>query len=314
MKKSVSSSIYINSTKNGNSLLTANAQINKYGIFTSSAKYIFNGEQAAIPSFPAVEKNLQGKITRIQNNKVIRKTEQIQSIEDEMNVMKGGLADIFKSIMHLKDTNKKSGDTCTQYRVIDMAIAYDSTFCDSLNGKENAEAEIQSIISLVSDLYRQDGVCLKVEISYLEGFCDVFLDPYDEILKKNEGVQKVLDDFREYWNENRTDVNRTVAHLFTATRMQSSVLGTAYTGVACRKRWGYSVEEVTWSERIEKRAGLVAHELGHNMGADHVEDPGCAKFIMNSGVSDGSSGFHSSSVESIGNYIENITCMRIEAA
>ena len=288
-------------------------QIKSNSIFSSTATYVFNGEQTDLPSSPALEKKLHENRTIYEKNNAIRRTSQLPSTKDKWNIMKGGFNAIVKSIMHPSSVQRSSNDTCTEYRVIDMAIAYDSTYCNALNGKENAEAEIQSIISRVSNIYQRD-VCLKVKISYLEGFCDVSSDPYDEILKKNEDdIDGVLHDFKDYWNENKTDIDRTVAHLFTDVRMQSGTLGSAFLGTACRKRWGYGVEEVPWSKEKAKRAGVVAHELGHNMGADHVEDPGCAKFVMNSGVSDGSDGFHSASETSIGKYIGTTSCMRTES-
>ena len=233
---------------------------------------------------------------------------------NDFNILKGSLRAMFHSFLQPKSSLLVSNITCTEYSVIDMAVAYDSTYCNALKGKESAEAEIQSIISIVSDKYQQDGLCMKVKISYLEGYCDSDLDPYNDILNKNEGIQTALEDFTDYWNLYRTDVNRTVAHLFTAHPMSSQTVGIGYLEVACKKKYAYSVNEVTWSDSLDLRAGLVAHELGHNMGAEHVESTGCAKHIMESTINDGKSGFRDISRASIGSYTEKVTCMRTEPA
>jgi len=300
----------INGTNHNDLLNVSNTNADESQVFYPNATYYFNGENIAIPSAQTIQE--QGATEKKTYRKITPSSKSTLAFltRNNIDVLKGGLKAIFHSILRPKTSLTESNNRCTEYTVIDMAIAYDSTYCNALNGKENAEAEIQSIVSVVSDKYQQQGLCMQVEISYLEGYCDSNLDPYNDILKKDEGVQKSLNDFKDYWNLNRAEVNRTVAHLFTAYHMSSTTVGIGFLGVACNKKYAYSVNEVTWSDNLDLRAGLVAHELGHNMGAEHVENTGCGKNVMESTINNGKSGFREVSRASIGGYSEKVTCMR----
>jgi len=309
--------IHINQQHNSSLTLTASQNIadnsTKSHIFSASAKYLFNGEITSIPSFSNIENahpRQDQNITR--RNMSIRPSTQDDTPQQNINIMKGAVKALFYSVIHPVSRNKSSDNSCSEYTVIDMAIAYDSTYCQDMNGKENAESEIQTIVSKVSNAFKKNGLCMKVEISYMEGYCDVTIDPYNPILTRHAGMQSTLDDFMDYWNENKTDVNRTVAHLFTAYKMSSNTVGLGYIGVACKKRYAYSVNEVSWSKDIENRAGLVAHELGHNMGAEHIADEGCENYVMKPQITSGSSGFSDVSIESIREHAGKVTCMRKE--
>ena len=94
--------------------------------------------------------------------------------------------------------------------------------------------------------------------------------------------------------------------------MASNIVGNGFLGVGCKKKYAYAVNEVTWTDDLALKASLVAHELGHNMGASHVESSGCSHFIMESDITDGSSGFHDDSKASMGDYSGKVSCLRTE--
>lgn len=56
---------------------------------------------------------------------------------------------------------------CSSLRVIEVAIAYESSFCSDMGGAANANAAVQQIVSRASALY-QTELCAKIEISHLE--------------------------------------------------------------------------------------------------------------------------------------------------
>ena len=215
--------------------------------------------------------------------------------------------------------NENFTHECTQYDIIDLAIVYDTSYCNAVGGRENAETEITAIITLSSKMYQQNGLCMKIEISYLEGYCEIENDPYDVIRKQNLDSLGLLQEFRAYWNQNREDVNRTVAHLFTATGIDDRYRGKGYTSSICMKASAYSVNQITWSPSLQRKAALVAHELGHNVGADHTDDDmfkcgnRAGDFIMNEFVQFGIAGFQAISVQSMRGVANSRTCMRKES-
>ena len=220
--------------------------------------------------------------------------------------------EIYGKMSHTK-TNQ-----CSEFKIVDLAVVYDSSYCSSVNGRENAESQIASIVSLVSKKFQQNGLCLKVELSYLEGYCNAALDPYRHMVRDGVDSEDLLSDFRSFWIENRQDINRTVAHLFTGTSMSENALGRAYIGTICSKDVAFAVNTVSWSSSLTLKAGLITHELGHNVGAIHVdlnpnEGTGCISsqdFIMTPEISGGNSGFHEESIARMRKVIESRSCMR----
>jgi hypothetical protein len=159
---------------------------------------------------------------------------------------------------------------CSSLYVIEVAIAFDSTFCVSHDGGRASRQEIERIVARSSLLYGQQGVCAKIVISHLEGFCTDGEDPYragvdlNDIGCQNEGLLNV---FRDFWNSNRALVRRDAAHLFYARDLAGSSIGCASTRTLCRSRDAYGANQMGFSSDEQRRAILLAHELGHNVGA-----------------------------------------------
>lgn len=159
----------------------------------------------------------------------------------------------------------------TSTRVIELAIAYDSTFCAKFSTASNPEEAtnnaIQTIINDVSMKYQQIGLCTKVQISHLEGYCIPSIDPYRELLlasgasidANNPGACNALSKTANYWFNNREYVRRDAMHLFHNFQFPSSnnIIGCAYLRSLCRN-FGFGVDRVGYTNNGILRNVLVA--------------------------------------------------------
>ena len=142
--------------------------------------------------------------------------------------------------------------TCESYRIIDLAVAYDSSFCASYGGRSsNADNHVASLVSMVSSRYNQKGLCAKIKLSHLEGYCDPESDPYKQYVDLNSsGCVRygLLDHFQEYWNANRSFVHRDTAHLFTGTPLECTnggcIVGCTVPSSRCIKSVAYGLNHV----------------------------------------------------------------------
>ena len=118
---------------------------------------------------------------------------------------------VLQTLEEASRTKRRDNIKCSSYRQIDLAIAYDSSFCAEFNGSEEANAHVFKIISMVSSKYQQEGLCVKVKLSHLESFCSPDVDPYKPYvysrqtgcgIKNNKGIG-VLGGLREIWINER---------------------------------------------------------------------------------------------------------------
>lgn len=61
-----------------------------------------------------------------------------------------------------------------------------------------------------------------------------------------------------------------LAHLFSGKNFDGNTIGIAWVGTLCSRRYGNGVDQTTFS--AAGSAALVAHEMGHNYGANHDSD------------------------------------------
>ena len=155
-----------------------------------------------------------------------------------------------------------------------------------------ANTEILGIMNMVDGIYQRD-LNLTISVTYQHAWTSA--DPFS-----TASMSALLDSFLAYWNSNypASQFPRDTTHLFTG---KFSGVGLAYIGVICRSP--------SYAYGVTARSGganqlIAAHEIGHNLGADHVDNSGsCANSMMNPSISSAVTGFCDISKTTINNFV-----------
>ena len=189
-------------------------------------------------------------------------------------------------------------------RVIEMATEADYEYVNSVGSAGVANTKILGILNMVEGVYQSElGLAISVVFQHSWSVPDQFNGANSDALLRS---------FQAYWNANipQSSIQRDAAHLFTA-KPNVMAQGLAYISVVCRSS---SATDVAYglSGRVnvewQWEAGnflVTAHEIGHNLGANHAEPAGsCANTLMNAQMSDSSAfSFCSASRTEISNYL-----------
>lgn len=200
-------------------------------------------------------------------------------------------------INELKENIEAQAATVAQ---LDMAIVADTQFA---NIHSNPSVAVVARMNVVDGIYsEQVGVHLNLT--------DI------DVLTDNAGLTEsgafgLLDQFSNFANSAGFN-NPGLAHLFTGRDLNGSTIGVAWIGALCSKRFGTGLSQI----RGTGTAGAltIAHEVGHNFGADHDNQSGspCAStpngFIMNPFLN-GSDQFSQCSLDHMQVQIQNAACI-----
>ncbi|MBC7899616.1 MAG: hypothetical protein H7070_06135, partial [Saprospiraceae bacterium] len=163
-------------------------------------------------------------------------------------------------------------------RFLELATDADLEFVTTLGGAVQANNEILGILNMVEGTYSSE---LNLTISVVYQHTWTAADPF-----AGAGSSAVLANFKNHWNANFpvSAIPRDAAHLFTA---KPNVLsqGIAYVSVICNApQSSYGVNGyINWAPA---KYMIPAHELGHNLGANHVEAAqSCGNTLMNAQLS-----------------------------
>lgn len=173
-----------------------------------------------------------------------------------------------------KETSASVGP-CLSFKTIEVAIAYESRFCNFYGGAEKANQVVELTVAETSRKFQQPGLCTKVVLTHLEGYCDPGTDPYRNMFSgsvcKRDDNNAILKQFHRYWMANRSNVRRDVAHLFHGFAHATGTVGCAYGSALCDTKFGYGVNEITFGGNNNPTfwSQLFSHELGHSAGALH---------------------------------------------
>lgn len=182
-------------------------------------------------------------------------------------------------------------------RELEIATDADFQFVTQAGNATTANQQILSTLNMVDGVY-ESQLNLTIRVVFQNAWSTP--DPY-----VGTTTGDLLNSFRTYWNSNFTHVARDVAHLFTG---KFSNQGVAYVGTICRSPAfayglsGRSPLNVLWI--------VTAHEIGHNLSAEHVDGGECANTIMNPTVSGAATRFCSVSVNQITGFVAQFgTCL-----
>ncbi len=163
---------------------------------------------------------------------------------------------------------------------LEVATDADLQYVTILGGPTQANSNIASILNMVEGTYVNE-LDLEITITYQHTWSAS--DPFGG---SNSG--DVLLNFLDHWNTNfpRSSYPRDTAHLFSGKSYVLSA-GIAFVGAVCSSpQYSYGVSGyVSWAPG---KFLIPAHEIGHNLGADHAEAAqGCANTIMNAFLGSG---------------------------
>lgn len=157
-------------------------------------------------------------------------------------------------------------------RLVEVAIETDWEFNGNLfGGNTQAAANYATIlVGAVSEIYRRD-LDLGIQIKYMRLWEDAN-DPWT-----STGTSSQLTQFRSHWNNNMQSVQRDGAHFFSGRSLGG---GVAWLRAVCNS-WSYALSanlSGTFPYPLVNNHGgnwdvmVVAHEWGHNFGAQHTHD------------------------------------------
>lgn len=167
-------------------------------------------------------------------------------------------------------------------------------------------AIIMGRINMVDGLYRnQVGVGIQLQSI--------------ELLSQNENListdaSALLNAFRIFMTtgEGNNIIHDGIAHLFTGKNLDGYIVGMAWEGVLCNDDFGFAINQDLSSGTTSML--VFAHELGHNFGAPHDQQPGsvCEDALISGIMSpfiNGSTVFSSCSIEQMADDILNCSCL-----
>ena len=183
-------------------------------------------------------------------------------------------------------------------RVLQVAVDADHEF--HLAYGDAATAEIESILNVVDGIF-QGEVGLTIQIVRTRIFSEE-PDPYT-----STSANTLLSELRNHWTANETAVGRDTVHLFTGKDLDGSTVGMAGLRAICNGN-AYGLSQDLASDVIMPL--LVAHEIGHNLGASHDPSTSDPRYIMHPVLS--ASNLDEYSAESktaISSYTSGLSCL-----
>ena len=183
-------------------------------------------------------------------------------------------------------------------RELEIATEADFEYVSSLSSSASANAEILAILNSVDAIY-QSQLGITVSVAF-QNTWTVSNDPYT-----SSDATTLLNQFLNFWNSNFSNNNFDVATLFTGRELNGSTAGIAFLDAAC-SRFSYGLVQ-QFSRGLA--VPVTAHEIGHNLGADHDVCGSNDNYLMCPSLRGSANTFSARSINQIDNFINSVGCL-----
>lgn len=195
---------------------------------------------------------------------------------------------------------------------LELTVVTDTEF--SAHHDSNRDAAVADRLNVVDGIY-QDQLSVQITLTHLRHLSDN--GPLTMTLASggSNASPDLLTTFRSYMFEGigssipKADLN----HLFSGKDFDGSTAGVAYVNVLCNSQYGYAINQVRSSSITT--ALIIAHEMGHNVGASHDGQSGssCAAqiggWIMSPSISSANRLFSPCSQAVMSSRIASASCL-----
>jgi hypothetical protein len=184
---------------------------------------------------------------------------------------------------------------------IDLATEADYDYYqDEGSSSSTANASILTILNAVDAIYEAE-LSLTIRVVF-QNVWTTASDPYTSSVPTT-----LLDQFGDYWNDNfSSSVTYDLAHLWTGRDLDGSTIGVAWVGATCSfYRYGLSERRAGLSQDVP----LVAHEMGHNVGAGHDATCSSTSWIMCSYLQSNADEFSAAAKASVASHTGSASCL-----
>jgi hypothetical protein len=193
-------------------------------------------------------------------------------------------------------------------RQMEVAVVGDHEFSQlGFSGGLTPEQAIAARMNVVDGIFSAQ-IDLKILVTSVTVFGDP-ADPFSSTTTPNS----LLDELGLWRQATPEQAARGLTHLMTGRDLDGTTVGVAYIGAPCRARFGASLSQAL-SLSSTTAALVVAHEMGHNVGARHdgEADSGCETtpltFLMAARLN-GSDQFSSCSLDAIRPVVAAASCV-----
>ncbi len=209
------------------------------------------------------------------------------------------------------DVNAGAGQR-SSFLELELVMDCDYQFYSIDNGSSTSAtiADTENIIGGVSGVYERDLniTCVINEIIVRTSSAS---NPYT-----TNNPETLLDQVRSEWLGTGGTNPRDLLHMFTGRNISGGTIGIAWLGATCSTNLGYGLSESRFTSNYNNRVALTAHEMGHNLNAQHCSGGSCYIMCAGLGGCGGISppgvtgaGFGASSINTITNYASNRPCL-----
>ncbi|MEM9382602.1 MAG: zinc-dependent metalloprotease family protein, partial [Planctomycetota bacterium] len=193
----------------------------------------------------------------------------------------------------------------TGLQLCELAVDTDFEFFQRNGSSVQATLDdIERVMNRVDQIYVRD--------------CDVTFQLTNVIIRNNaadpyttSNAGNLLNQFANFWNGNFSGTRKDLAHLFTGRNLQGGTIGVAFLNAVCNNSLGYGLSESRFTNNLTNRAGLTAHEIGHNFARQHCDASSDCRIMCSGlgGCSNDVTRFGAAAANGIRNYAIGRPCL-----